>query len=91
LYDPTILPTISTHAFHDSAGVNGFPANVILGDRAVIALINAKTPTRARGDRWPAEFTSQGKIVAKRIPRGLPAITPEGALITVLIFSRDPS
>ena len=28
LYDPTALPMVSSHGFHDSASIKGYPANV---------------------------------------------------------------
>ena len=90
LYDPAVLPLITSYSFHDSAGVNGYPANVYLGDRALISIMNARVSIRARADRWPADFTSQGKIQVKRIPRGQPALSPQGQLLMVLNSSFQP-
>jgi hypothetical protein len=51
LYDLPFLPLVSQYSYHDSAGVNSFPANIFLGDRALIAVVNTKLATRAYHER----------------------------------------
>lgn len=48
LFDPDHLPYITTEYHHDSSGVNGFPANVSVGDRALAYVAAAGTSVRNR-------------------------------------------
>jgi hypothetical protein len=48
LYDPHKLPMVYQYQYHDSEGVNGLLGNVILGGRAMVALLNAGVSVRQR-------------------------------------------
>jgi hypothetical protein len=82
LYDPAVLPMVSRNQCYDPSGDDGFPAYVVLGSRATVAILNATTTLRERTQCWPANFVQSG-VTTSFIPRGRPALTPNGQVISI--------
>jgi hypothetical protein len=102
VYDPEILPDINATDYHDSSGTSGFPCNVVLGDRAVVAVLDAGISENNRRWRWPGNFGADGRVPSKYRNTGRCAATKLGDLIRIklaqskgsqtkyITFSGDP-
>jgi hypothetical protein len=80
-YDPFILPAITSALSHDSSGVNGHPANVILCERPAMDIINAGVSQRTRYKIWPGTYDSGGRIYKDHKHRGEPAYAKRGEVV----------
>ncbi|KAK0104408.1 hypothetical protein ONS95_004702 [Cadophora gregata] len=77
-YDPDVVPKITQSTFHDSAGIHGLPANVILGERAVVRVLNCGISLNNRNKLWPGNFITSGWMNSNHAHRGKPALSPDG-------------
>ncbi|TGO08682.1 hypothetical protein BTUL_0196g00060 [Botrytis tulipae] len=88
-YNSPVLPELLSSNFHDSKGINGFPAYVFPGANAIAALTNAPIAGRKRFNYYPGTFATDGAVYSDIVVFGYAAVSPDHKLYMIKMLVRN--